>query len=549
MKANGSHGFQVLAVCVAVILVADSGVRADFTFGQPVNLGPNINSSSIDAGTSISADGCALYFSSTRPGGRGGWDLWVATRLTTDADWGPPENLGPTVNTPSDDGPGSISADGLSLYFASNRAGGFGSYDTWVTTRATKGGVWGIPVNLGLTVNSATGDDHPSISADGLSLYFVSNRAGGSGSGDLWVTTRATLSDLWGPPVNLGPTVNSSDFEEWPGISADGLLLFFFSNRAGNGIWVTRRATVSDPWGSPVNLGPPVNTSVNDFGPNVSADGRTFYFSSDRPGGYGNIDIWQTPIIPIVDFNGDENVDINDLVIHIEHWGTSDTVCDVGPMPWGDGKVDEKDLEVLMSYWQQEILDPALAVYWKLDETSGMMAADCIGASNGTLVGNPIWQPAGGKLGGALQLDGIDGYVRTPFVVDPAKGPFSVFAWVKGGEPGQVILSQAGGANWLTAGDPGGVLATDLKESGRKGKPLVSAAVITDGAWHRVGFVWDGSKRTLYVDGAEVAKDTQSSLSASSGGLYIGAGANLTPGTFWSGLIDDVRVYDRVVKP
>jgi hypothetical protein len=122
-------------------------------------------------------------------------------------------------------------------------------------------------------------------------------------------------------------------------------------------------------------------------------------------------------------------------------------------------------------------------------------------------------------------------------------------AWIKGGAPGQVILSQVGGANWLVAQDPGGVLATELKESGRKGKPLVSAAVITDGVWHRVGFVWDGSNRILYVDGVEVARDTQANLAGSTGGLYLGVGSTLAPGTFWKGLIDDVRIYDRAVRP
>jgi hypothetical protein len=86
--------------------------------------------------------------------------------------------------------------------------------------------------------------------------------------------------------------------------------------------------------------------------PSISADGRTLY--SDRPGGHGGFDIWQAPIIPIVDFNGDGKVDSKDLLILIEHWGTSDTLCDIGPAPWGDGKVDEKDLEVLMCYWGQE---------------------------------------------------------------------------------------------------------------------------------------------------------------------------------------------------
>jgi len=519
--------------------------RADFTFSEPVNLGLNINSSSIDAGTSISADGCTLYFSSNRPVGRGGWDLWVATRPTTDADWGPPENLGPTVNTLSDDGPGCISADGLWLYFASNRPGGFGSYDTWVTTRATKGGEWGIPVNLGPTVNSATGDDHPSISADGLSLYFVSNRAGGSGSQDLWVTTRATLSDLWGSPVNLGPTVNSSDFEEWPGISADSLLLFFFSSRAGNGIWVTRRATVSDPWGLPVNLGPLVNTSANDFAPNVSVDGRTFYFTSDRPGGYGSFDLWQAPIIPVVDFNGDGIVDAADVCIIVDHWGENYPLCDIGPMPWGDGTVDVQDLIVLAGY-----LKPALVAHWPLDETESTIAVDSAGENDATLSGEPLWQPEGGQVGGALQLDGVDDCVITPFILNPADGQFSVFAWVQGGATGQVVLSQADGASWLCLDSVEGCLMTELRVQGRP-KSLMSQTFINDGTWHRIGLVWDGSYRYLYVDGVEVAKDPAplSGLESADGGLYFGVGITLAPGTFWSGLIDDIRIYNRVVSP
>ena len=551
---NGYRIRFVLSGFVAAILAGGGGkIYGDFIFGEPTNLGPVVNNSANDQLTDISADGLELYFiSQSRPGGQGSWDIWVSTRQTKDADWGPPENLGPPVNTPSDDGHGCISADGLSLYIGSNRPGGYGSYDVWVTTRATKADKWGIPVNLGPTVNSG-GVGYPDISADGLSLYLVSDRAGGSGGHDLWVTTRETKDDSWGPPVNLGPTVNSTTADSDMGISSDGLLLFFVSGPdRGSGpddIWVTRRATVSDPWGLPVNLGPPVNTSANDWAPNVSADGRTLYFSSDRPGGLGGWDQWQAPIIPIVDFNGDEIVDIKDLVILIENWGQNEPSVDIGPMPWGDGKVDAKDLEVLMSCWQQEILDPALTAYWKLDETGGMVAHDSTSKNDATVVGNLIWQPEGGKVGGALQLDGIDDYVKTPFVVDPTKGLFSVFAWIKGGAPGQVILSQDKGVNWLMAGDPGGVLATELKESGRKGKPLVSAAVIADGAWHRVGLVWDGSNRKLYVDAIEVAKDTQAGLVGSTGGLYIGGGANLAPGAFWSGLIDDVRMYDRVVKP
>jgi hypothetical protein len=177
------------------------------------------------------------------------------------------------------------------------------------------------------------------------------------------------------------------------------------------------------------------------------------------------------------------------------------------------------------------------------------MAIDSAGTSDGVLVGNPTWQPADGKVAGAIRLDGIDDYVATSFVLDPSRGPLSVFAWIKGGAPGQVIVSQVDGANWLMLDSATGALTTDSQKSGRLAKALCSDMAITDGNWHRVGFTWDSSNRTLYVDDVEVAKDTQASLVPAAGGLYIGASSTLAPGTFWKGLIDDVRIYDRAVKP
>jgi hypothetical protein len=302
-----------------------------------------------------------------------------------------------------------------------------------------------------------------------------------------------------------------------------------------------------------MNLGPVINSSDWDFSPNISADGSTLYFCSDRPGGIGSADLWQAPILPVVDFNGDEKVDIQDLLRLIESWDKDDPSVDMAPMPWGDGTVDIADLEVLMSYWQKEILPPELAAYWKLDESSGMMAADSIGVNNGMLVGDPIWQPADDKKDGGLAFDGIDDYVSTDFVLNPLDGAFSVFAWIKDGAPGNVIISQTDGAGigeiWLGAEAVSGKLMTRLvaPPAGRNvPQPLVSESVITDGQWHHVGFVWDGAYRSLYMDGVEIAKDAtaQKPLKSATGGLYIGAGKNLEAGTFFSGLIDDVRIYN-----
>ncbi len=114
--------------------------------------------------------------------------------------------------------------------------------------------------------------------------------------------------------------------------------------------------------------------------------------------------------------------------------------------------------------------------------------------------------------------------------------------------PGETV-SQMGGARWLCADPSEGNLITELKGTGRGATELLSQTIITDGNWHRIGLVWDGSHRTLYVDDVAVAEDTQTDLGASENGLYIGAGSAMEPGSFWSGLIDDVRIYNRAVIP
>jgi len=148
-------------------------------------------------------------------------------------------------------------------------------------------------------------------------------------------------------------------------------------------------------------------------------------------------------------------------------------------------------------------------------------------------------------VAGALQFDGIDDHIITDFVLDPSLGAFSVFAWIQGGAPGQVVISQQSMANWL-AMDADGNLMTDLKCTGRSAGPLYSETVITDGQWHRIGLIWDGSYRHLYVDGIEVATDYArlSSLVSFDSGLYLGTGSSRDPQTYFSGLIDDVRIYD-----
>ena len=120
-------------------------------------------------------------------------------------------------------------------------------------------------------------------------------------------------------------------------------------------MWMTRRASLSDPWRTPVNLGPIVNGPEGQYVPRISPDGQTLYFCTDRP--YEN---WQAAIIPGVDLSGDGNVDCTDICIMTEFWGTNDSLCDIAPPPFGDGVVDVQDLILLSDYLTSTTEDPNL---------------------------------------------------------------------------------------------------------------------------------------------------------------------------------------------
>jgi len=278
----------------------------------PTNEGLPFNSSYDECIHCFSANGLTFYAGSDdRPGGKGDTDIYIYTRETMQDNWSEPVNL-TTINSAYSDNNSSITADGLWLYFSSNRPGGQGEWDIWMSTRKTTEDDWGTPVNPGPPVNSAGGEFTSCISADGRELYFGSNRSGGSGDLDLWVTRRASDSDAWEEPVNLGPVVNSPYSESRPNISADNLTLFFVSKRPdGYGdrdIWATTRTTPEDDWRIPVNLGPSINSSALEQMVIISPDRSVLYFNSSRYGVYGNFDIWQVKITPsseVFQGNGD----------------------------------------------------------------------------------------------------------------------------------------------------------------------------------------------------------------------------------------------------
>src|SRR5687768_14790243 len=144
--------------------------------------------------------------------------------------FGPVRNIGAAINTASIEVGPNLSADGLTLYFVSDRPGGHsGTAELWMSTRATLRDAWRTAVNVGLPVNSHSAAS-PSISADGLELFFDNGlrvRPGGQGSGDIWYARRTTPSSNWNEPQNLGPVINSPFTEGVPKLSRDGLTLFF----------------------------------------------------------------------------------------------------------------------------------------------------------------------------------------------------------------------------------------------------------------------------------------------------------------------------------
>lgn len=364
---------SLLAICLLSGLDA-SPTYADFMFGEPVELKsviPAIDPAHESIGC-FSYDGLEIYFYSDRPGGQGGWDLWVLKRDSISSDWAAPENLGPAINTSSGDLDPTISADGLTLYFGSKRPEGYGVTDIYVSTREARDAPWNPPVNLPQTVNSSAREGAPWISPDGLELYFRSNRSGGYGEFDIYVARRATINDTWGEAENLGPVVNSAYAENYFSLSPDGLLLMFsdqpmnVAQRPGgygkSDIWMSRRASISSPWQESTNLGSCINSSMHEIMPRISPDGSMLYFTTASGGVWEN---WQASIEPVVDFNVDGIVDAADVCIMVEHWLTDYLLCDIGPMPWGDGIVDVQDLIVIAEHLFEEFPPAVLGIPYR----------------------------------------------------------------------------------------------------------------------------------------------------------------------------------------
>jgi WD40-like Beta Propeller Repeat len=286
---------------VAPRLLADRFATAEWS--DPVNLGPLINSSALDANASLSPDGHTLYFVSNRVGGLGNNDIWMSHRRCLVCDWEAPGNLGAPINSDAIDGAPTMAEDGRLLFFYSARAGGFGSGDIYVSHRVSTGAdgdVWGAPMNLGPDVNTAAQEQgsyyvHESGEPNAF-VYF--NRPTPSGSVDIYRVAVSNDGEALAPAVLVPELSDLAGFDQKVAVSTDGHELLLSSIRDGGfgnfDIWRFTRQLAQEPWSNATNLDAPINTPDLESQPTLSSDGQALIFTSIRTGGYGAQDLWMS---------------------------------------------------------------------------------------------------------------------------------------------------------------------------------------------------------------------------------------------------------------
>jgi len=213
-------------------------------------------------------------------------DFYISTYKM--GQWTSREKMGEVLNTPQNEGAQSISSDGSTMFFtACNRKGGKGKCDIYFTM--WNGENWSEAINMGTPINTGFWESQPSISPDGNTIYFASNRPGGKGGLDIWKST-LTPAGYWGAVENLGDKINTPDDEQSPFIHFDNQTLYFSSRgHAGMGnsdIFYSKRSDTT--WSSPKNLGYPINSPAEDIGLTINAKATRAYYSSTRNHGHKN---------------------------------------------------------------------------------------------------------------------------------------------------------------------------------------------------------------------------------------------------------------------
>jgi len=255
---------------------------------KPENLGTSINTNADEYLPNVTADESTLIF--TRKIGNNE-DFYQSKRVKNQ--WTNAVGLSSKINTPEyNEGAQSLTQDGQYLFFTGcNRPDGLGRCDIFLTHKNSTD--WDKPFNLGAPINTAGWESQPSISADGKTLYFVSLRKGGYGGYDIW---KSTITDKgWSEPENLGPNINTPYDEQSPFIHPDDQTLYFSSNGwpglGSKDLFLSRKGP-DGKWQKPENLGYPINSSGEENGLTLTADGAYAFFSSNQLKGAGGFDIY-----------------------------------------------------------------------------------------------------------------------------------------------------------------------------------------------------------------------------------------------------------------
>lgn len=259
------------------------------------NLGTAINSDKNDYRPAFTVDDKRILFTRNmgKPQRDKSEDFYGTIKI--DGKWMEAQKLPEPINLPNiNDGAHTISADGRSLFFTRcEDKNGYGGCDIYYSRKINNR--WSAPQNIGKPINTEYRETQPSVSADGRTLYFVSNRPGGKGKNDIWVSYKNIYGN-WSAPQNLGDTINTDGNEMAPFLHCDGRSFYFASDghqgMGGTDVYLTKK-NIHDRWGPAQNLGYPINTHENENDFCVNAAGTKAYFSSVRPEGNGMLDIYE----------------------------------------------------------------------------------------------------------------------------------------------------------------------------------------------------------------------------------------------------------------
>jgi len=265
------------------------------------NIGKTINSEFPEYAPVISADESVLIFTSRRPNTTGGKiaedgsffeDIYIS--YNQNGEWTEPKSIGENINTPGHEATIGLSVDGQQLLIYKDDNG-----DGNIYYSKLDGDTWQAPIKLSDNINSKSWESHASISSDGNTLYFTSNRKGGYGGRDIYFSRKLPNGE-WGLPINMGPKINTPYDEEGPFIHPDNRTLFFSSkghnSMGGFDVFISLKDENGN-WSQAMNLGYPLNSSDDDVFYVLSADGKRAYYSSIKEDSYGDKDIYVASFI------------------------------------------------------------------------------------------------------------------------------------------------------------------------------------------------------------------------------------------------------------